>query len=300
VLVRAGPVGPSGPLEHVESSARSRVATRSRMVPRSPSNWSRAPRWPSSCPSRCPADAGMPGRHACHVPEAPAARRAAKRRSGPGCGAFMRVAATRWGTCETTATMRSWSAGERRPRRRRARPRRRSSGCRRWVGRGGRVSTQVAPTKSRPRRRRSRSARSRHRVATDETWVAEGCGDRCLHPPTSLTTTSAGRRRSASTACRSRRRSHGCREEDHLGCETFADLVERTAARAAVARPASASRPLTCQPRWRRASPRNHRSARCPHQCAGAARTGHVGGSLPCAVGAPGSAGRSSRSPWAP
>jgi len=44
----------------------------------------------------------------------PAARRSSKASvSAPVAAAFMRVAATRWGTCETTATMRSWSAGER-------------------------------------------------------------------------------------------------------------------------------------------------------------------------------------------
>ena len=56
----------------------------------------------------------MPGRHPGHVAEAPGgqAQQRAPSCSAPSLAAFISVAATRWGTWDTTATRRSWSAAE--------------------------------------------------------------------------------------------------------------------------------------------------------------------------------------------
>jgi len=136
----------------------------------------------------------MPGRHACSCPEAAGGERSSKRRSRPGCGRVHEGAATRW-----ARALRPPPCGRGRPAMRG--PRRRERGhdgaqaaCRRLGRCGVGVSTQAHRRRGRPRRRRSRSARARHRVATDETWSLRAVVIGVFTPPTSLTTTSAGRR----------------------------------------------------------------------------------------------------------
>jgi len=145
-----GPSGPSRPARaRRRAPPRSRVATRSRMVPRSPSNWSRAchdGRRVVRADVR--PDAGCPAATRVMSLKPPAARRSSKRRLGP-------VARVHEGGSHQVGHVRDdrhhavvVGRREGRPRRRRARPRTAlQAAVGAWVGRGVGVSTQVAPTK---------------------------------------------------------------------------------------------------------------------------------------------------------